>query len=93
MRFAPGQVRPPSSVSTICDLVAGKVRSFSAGRGPEHLTFIKKYDIIVKKPFFIPADGFTKIFQIFQYLANTLPYVRIFVPKLKPGLAVAMSYQ
>ena len=70
-----------------------KWSSFSAERGPEHLTFIKKYDIIVKKPFFISADGFAEIFQIFQYLASKISYVRIFVPNSKPGLAVARSYQ
>lgn len=36
---------------------------------------------------------FPKIFQIFQYLPNTVSYVQIFVPNSKPRLTVAISYQ
>ena len=93
MRFALGQVRLLSDVASIWPYGPGKLRPFNAGRGPEHLTFIKKYDIIVKKPFFISADGVPEIFQILQYLASKVSYVGIFVPNSKPGLAVASSYQ
>ena len=65
MRFALGQVSFALVSTPYATLSQAKWSFFSVERGPEHLTLIKKYDIIVKKPFFIPADGFPKIFQIF----------------------------